>query len=99
MTMEPNRPRAAAIAIKDSIVTYFGSTRSVRALISYSTQVINAARRTIVPGFIDSHMHPRAQFEELGPYGRLDLTPEAGVVTRDDLCAKLPAKIALENFK
>jgi hypothetical protein len=90
-----NCPRAAAIAVEDGVI----ATRSGRALIGPWTQVINAARRTIVPGFIDSHMHPRAQFEELGPYGRLDLTPEAGVVTRDDLCAKLPAKIALENFK
>jgi predicted amidohydrolase YtcJ len=95
LTMEPDQPRAAAIAVTDGIITHVGSTRSVRALIGPSTQVIDAAGRTIVPGFIDSHMHPRAQFDEMGPYGRLDLTPEAGVFTRADLYAKLQAKIAV----
>jgi predicted amidohydrolase YtcJ len=95
LTMEANQNRATAIAVEGGIITHVGSTRSVRALIGPSTQVIDAKGRTIVPGFIDSHMHPRAQFDELGPYGRLDLTPEAGVVTRADLYAKLRAKIAV----
>ena len=95
LTMEPNQPRAAAIAVEDGVITHVGSTDSIRALIGPKTQVIDAEGRTIVPGFIDSHMHPRAQFDELGPYGRLDLTPEAGVSTRADLYAKLRAKIAV----
>jgi hypothetical protein len=95
LTMEPNQPRAAAIAVEGGVITHVGSTGSIRALIGPKTQVIDAAGRTIVPGFIDSHMHPRAQFDELGPYGRLDLTPEAGVSTRADLYAKLRAKIAV----
>ncbi len=95
LTMEPNQPRAAAIAVEDGVITHVGSTRSVQAMIGPKTKVINAAGRTIVPGFIDSHMHPRAQFDELGPYGRLDLTPEAGVTKRSDLYAKLRAKIAV----
>jgi predicted amidohydrolase YtcJ len=95
LTMERDQPRATAIAVEGGVITHVGNTRSVRALIGSSTQVIDAAGRTIVPGFIDSHMHPRPQFDELGPYARLDLTPEAGVTTRADLYAKLRAKIAV----
>jgi predicted amidohydrolase YtcJ len=95
MTMEPNRPRAGAIAVEDGVITFVGSTRRARRLIGPSTHVIDAAGRTIVPGFIDCHMHPRAQYDEMGPYGRLDLTPEAGVFTREALYAKLRAKIAV----
>jgi predicted amidohydrolase YtcJ len=95
LTMEPDQPRASAIAVENGAITYVGSTRSARALIGQSTKVIDAEGRTIVPGFIDSHIHPRAQFDEMGPFGRLDLTPEAGVFTRADLYAKLRAKIAV----
>ncbi len=95
LTMDRDKPRADAIAVENGLITYVGSTRQARALAGPATQVIDAAGRTIVPGFIDTHMHPRAQFEELGVYGRLDLTPEAGVFTRADLEAKLRAKIVV----
>jgi predicted amidohydrolase YtcJ len=95
LTMDPDRPSASAIVVEDGVIAYVGDTADARALVGPNTRVIDAGGRTIVPGFIDVHMHPRAPFDEMGPYGRLDLTPEGGVNTREDLFDKLRRKIAV----
>lgn len=95
MTMEPQRPDASAVAMDGGVITFVGDDTGARALASPATVVIDARGRTVVPGFIDAHMHPRPQFDEMGLYGRLDLTPTGGVANRADLIAKLKRKIAV----
>lgn len=94
-TMEPDQSNAAAVAIENGVFVFVGDDAGARLLAGPNTQIIDARGRPVVPGFIDVHMHPRPQYDELAAYGRLDLTPEAGVHSRADLVAKLKRKIAV----
>ncbi|NDC59711.1 MAG: hypothetical protein EBZ50_12995, partial [Alphaproteobacteria bacterium] len=94
-TMDPARPKASAVAIAGETIVFVGNDRGARALIGPATRVIDAEKRTVTPGFIDTHMHPRPVFEEMGPFGQLDLTPEGGVTSREKLLAKVAAKAAV----
>jgi hypothetical protein len=58
LTQDDANPAAEAFAIKDGRFVAVGSTDDVRNLASPSTQVIDAAGMTVVPGFIDAHSHP-----------------------------------------
>jgi hypothetical protein len=58
LTQDDANPAAEAFAVKDGRFVAVGSTDDVRNLASPSTQVIDAAGMTVVPGFIDAHSHP-----------------------------------------
>ena len=58
LTIDPARPRAEALAVKDGRFLALGTTADMRALASSRTRVIDAARQTVLPGFIDTHCHP-----------------------------------------
>ena len=51
-------PRAEAFAVKDGRFVAVGSTSDIRNLATRRTQVIDAQRMTVTPGFIDAHCHP-----------------------------------------
>jgi len=57
-TVDPAQPRAEAFAIKDGRFIAVGSTADIRNLAKQRTQVIDAQRMTVTPGFIDAHCHP-----------------------------------------
>jgi predicted amidohydrolase YtcJ len=94
-TMDPGIPAAEAVAVAGDRIVYVGDDSGARALIGPATRVIKAKGRTLTPGFIDTHMHPRPVFDEMGPFGTLDLTPEGGVASRAELLAKVAAKAAV----
>jgi len=56
-TMEPFSPRAQAIALNGSHITALGSNEAIRPLLDPSGSAIDLKGRTVVPGFIDSHVH------------------------------------------
>jgi predicted amidohydrolase YtcJ len=58
LTQDTARPRAEAFAIKDGRFLAVGSNADIRNLQSARTQVIDAAKMTVLPGFIDAHCHP-----------------------------------------
>ncbi|MFN4185138.1 MAG: amidohydrolase [Hyphomonas sp.] len=95
LTMEPGASDASAIAIRDGVILAVGGNAQIKALADTHTAIIDTAGRVVVPGFIDVHMHPRARFDEMGPSGRLDLTPEGGVASREALIDKLRQKVAV----
>jgi predicted amidohydrolase YtcJ len=66
LTIDPARPRAEAIAVKDGRFLAVGTSAGIRALASSRTRVIDAARQTVVPGFIDTHCHPSGVSELFG---------------------------------
>jgi predicted amidohydrolase YtcJ len=90
-TVDPKRPRAQAFAIRGGRFIAVGSTVDIRALAGKETQVFDAQRMTIVPGFIDCHCHA-----DRGPvllYGVLVGNPfEAEFVTIDSIIGKLSAR-------
>jgi predicted amidohydrolase YtcJ len=66
LTMDSSIPRAEAFAVKQGRFLAVGSTADIRNLASARTQVIDAARLTVTPGFIDAHCHPSGVSELYG---------------------------------
>jgi predicted amidohydrolase YtcJ len=66
LTIDAATPRAEAVAVKDGRFLAVGSTADIRALGSARTRVIDAARQTVLPGFIDTHCHPSGVNELFG---------------------------------
>jgi predicted amidohydrolase YtcJ len=58
-TIDPRLPRAEAFAVKAGRFVAVGSSAEMKALAGKGTQTYDAKRMTVVPGFIDTHNHPR----------------------------------------
>ncbi len=57
LTMDEANPKAEAVAIKDGVLVAVGDHASVEALKGPRTEVIDAGGATVLPGFIEAHMH------------------------------------------
>ena len=57
LTMEGDKPRAEAIAINSGYIDAIGDAADVEALAGPDTRWIDAKGATVLPGFIESHMH------------------------------------------
>lgn len=57
LTMDPGRPRAEAVAVAGGKLVAVGSAAEVTALAGLGTRVIDVGGRSILPGFVESHMH------------------------------------------
>jgi predicted amidohydrolase YtcJ len=75
LTMDDRCPRAEAVAIAGNLIVKVGRNRDVLALKTRKTQMIDAKGATVMPGFIESHMHVFAGAAELD---NLDLTGVQG---------------------
>jgi predicted amidohydrolase YtcJ len=56
-TLDPLRPQAGAVAIKDGVFEAVGSDDHVMALRDADTRVIDLKQHTVIPGLNDSHTH------------------------------------------
>ncbi len=65
ITMDTARPATEAIAVKDGLIVAVGSAREIGALKGTATKIIDAGGCSVVPGFIEAHMHPFAGAAEL----------------------------------
>jgi len=65
-TMDPARPHATAIAIRDGRIAAVGSDEEIRPLIGPMTQVIALAGETVTPGLVDGHCHLYGLGTDLG---------------------------------
>src|SRR5262245_41223505 len=65
LTMDPATPRASAIAVTDGRITAIGDDRSIDGLRGPRTRRIDLRGRTLLPGFIDAHVHPQSAGIEL----------------------------------
>ncbi|MBW0008386.1 MAG: amidohydrolase [Sphingomonas sp.] len=57
-TMETSAPTAQAFAIRDGRIIAVGSNDAIGALGGKGTEILDARGMTVVPGFIDCHLHP-----------------------------------------
>src|SRR5438552_11348896 len=57
LTMDERRPSAEAIAIAGNRIIGVGHNRDMRALAGPGCKEIDAGGATVMPGFIESHMH------------------------------------------
>jgi predicted amidohydrolase YtcJ len=56
-TMNPAQPKAEAVAIKNDRIIKVGTNEAVARFIGKETRVIRLNGKTVVPGFIDTHIH------------------------------------------
>jgi hypothetical protein len=57
LTMDPAQPRAEALALAGGRILALGSEAEMRALAAPGARLIDAQGGTVLPGFIDSHVH------------------------------------------
>ena len=91
LTMNPARPRAAAVGVRDGRVAAVGDDADVRAAVP-GAEVIDLRGRTAVPGFIDAHLHLLSYSHSLrrvNLYGAL--TAAEAAARAADLAEHLPA--------
>src|SRR5215475_13109327 len=70
-TVDDSHPFVQAMAVRGGRVAFVGSTRETLLLRGPSTQVLDLAGRTVIPGMVDAHAH----LFELGTFLRdIDLT-------------------------
>jgi predicted amidohydrolase YtcJ len=73
MTMDPDMSEADALLIRDGRVIRVGSTQDARSQATDDALVVDCQGRTLLPGFIEPHMHlvPIAVlhlYENVGPF-------------------------------
>jgi len=57
LTMDEDHPAAEAIAVRDGRIVAVGDGKAIAALKGPATRVIDAQGGSVVPGFIEAHMH------------------------------------------
>ena len=57
LTMDPDRPRAEAVAISGNRIVAVGSNADIRRRASSAVRTIDCQGRTLLPGFNDAHIH------------------------------------------
>ncbi len=57
LTMDPGKPRAEAIALASGQIAAVGTRAEIEALASSATEVIDCKGATLLPGFVESHLH------------------------------------------
>src|SRR4051812_3067090 len=55
ITLDPSMPRASAMAIKDGKILAIGSDNQLKHF--SASAYLHLAKKTVTPGFIDSHIH------------------------------------------
>jgi predicted amidohydrolase YtcJ len=86
-TLDPARPRAEAVAIRDGRILKVGAAAEVRGLAGKETRTIDLAGGFVLPGFIDSHTH------FLNGGFSLSSIQLRNVRTREEFAAKVAAKV------
>jgi len=56
-TLDRANPQAEAVAVKDGLILFAGSTAEAMRLAGPGTKTVDVGGRRIIPGLIDSHMH------------------------------------------
>ncbi|HSR14171.1 MAG TPA: amidohydrolase [Gemmatimonadales bacterium] len=65
MTMDSTAPAAEAVAVRDGRIVYVGPEAGAQPWIGTRTVVVPLAGRTLLPGFVDAHIHPVSSGVEL----------------------------------
>jgi len=91
-TVDDARPQAQAFAVKGDIFMAVGGNDEIKALAGPGTRMMDAKGMTVVPGFIDTHIHANGTmllYDVIAgdPYGT-----EFSVI--DDIVGKLKARAA-----
>src|SRR5688572_13923987 len=89
-TVDSRAPRVEALAVTDGRFSAIGGSADVTGLATKGTRIVDAKGLTIVPGFIDTHLHASGT---MLLYGTLVGHPfEVEFTTIDSVVEKLRAK-------
>ncbi len=86
ITMNPSFPKAGLIAIQGGKIQNVASDGSFKSLRSSKTSVIDCHGKTVLPGFIDAHVHFLGFSERLTS---IDLSPRNNVRSISDIRDKI----------
>lgn len=73
---------AIAIAIAGKVIPYVGDDRGGAAQIGPGTKVIDLKGRMLLPGFVDSHIHPTSALLAAGADLQVDTVEQALASTK-----------------
>lgn len=76
ITMDPYRPRARRVVIRSGVIAEVSSDNQRLDHCSRNTVQVDCQKKTVLPGFIDSHFHFRAFADR---FGTLDLSPRNNI--------------------
>jgi predicted amidohydrolase YtcJ len=62
-TLDPARPTASAVAVKDGYIVEVGDASDVWEWCGAATEVVDLAGATLTPGLVDGHSHPHLGVE------------------------------------
>ena len=93
-TVDAKRPGASAFAVKGGRFVAVGSDEDVGPLIGPGTRRLDLAGKTVVPGFIDAHAHPRPIYAPDSRWYSVMVGPDS-VRTMDELIEALRKKAAI----
>jgi hypothetical protein len=88
ITVEPEKPRARAVAVAGDRILYVGADAGALALAGPGARILNLQGRTLVPGFNDDHVHTLA-------FGAFYLEP----ILWGKSCEEIAAIVAAEARK
>ncbi|MGV9353079.1 amidohydrolase [Streptomyces misionensis] len=57
-TLDPARPTATAVAVRDGVISAVGEAADVRDWSGPGTEIVDLRGAHLVPGLVDSHSHP-----------------------------------------
>ena len=66
VTMDPKRPDAEALVVRDGRIDGVGSEREMRTLAGTSAQSIDLKGVALLPGFVEAHGHPMLSAQTVG---------------------------------
>ncbi|WP_323717776.1 amidohydrolase [Paracoccus aminovorans] len=100
LTMDPDRPRAEAVALAGGRILAVGNAVEIAALAGAETRIIDAGGRTLLPGFFEGHVHVGLGGADLTHLhiGHLHGTEAVGAAFRDFAAANpdMPLLMAQE---
>lgn len=92
LTMDPANPRAQAVAVRGGRIAAVGDDAAVLALATPGTRLVDAGGATLLPGFVESHLHLFS-----GAYGQTLL--QVGEIRGQDALNAAVARFADANPK
>jgi predicted amidohydrolase YtcJ len=87
VTMDPARPQASALAIRQGRVVAVGDVADIRASAGSDIETIDLRGRTATPGLNDAHAHPMSVGEALGDLSLSDPSAQSIAAIKDLVAA------------
>jgi predicted amidohydrolase YtcJ len=93
ITVNPENELAQAVAIRGNEICAVGTTEEILSLCGSETRLVNLRGNSLLPGFIDSHLHMM-----LYVTNQLGVDCKIGVKCIDEMATRLAAQATGEDY-